>query len=89
MADRPTVFSLAWALTSALDNLWWRLVSGDGDGSFEEPPGPYARIFAGRRMLVSERACQVKDKAVRASLRDDPPYHLRHRRARPTKRLNA
>ena len=31
---------------------------------------------------MSERACQVEDKAVRASLRDDPPYRLRHRRAR-------
>lgn len=85
MADRPmTPFSIAWALTSALDNLWWRLVSGDGDGSFEPPTGPYARTFAGRRMLVSERTCQVEDKAMRASLRDAPPYYLRHRRVRST-----
>ena len=77
-----TPFLLAWEICRALDCAWWDMVSDQGDGSFEEPWGPYARLSGTRRVIVSSRVCQLERKDQLAQLRDSPPYRLRHRRCR-------
>ncbi len=78
-----TPFLLVWEVLHALDRVWWDLVSSRGDGSFEQPPGPHARLSGAHdAVIVSGRVCQLERKDQRAQLRDNPPYRLRHRRCR-------
>ncbi len=78
-----TPFLLAWEVLHALDRMWWGLVSDRGDGSFEQPPGPHARLSGTHdTVIVSGRVCQLEQKDQNAQLRDNPPYRLRHWRCR-------
>lgn len=82
MTATMTTFLLAWEICRALDRVWWDMVSDRGDGSFEEPWGPYARLSGTRRVIVTDRVHQVAWKDQVAQLRDNPPYRLRHWRCR-------